>query len=116
MRCNLCQATEIMKSMSSNIVQMKRHVKRHDTTEIDEKSMSSDIAQMKLRVQQSQVTIMHEATDKKKKERKRGYRWWVMRRTCLTPKPREQGGSLSSSSTSCALFVPRIGPASPRGA
>ena len=70
MRRNLCQVTEIMKSMSSNIVQMKRHVKRHDTTEIDEKSMSSDIAQMKLRAQQSQVTMMHETTDRKGKERR----------------------------------------------
>src|SRR4051812_27790250 len=69
MRHHLCQVTEIVKSMSSDIVQMKRHVKQHDTTEIDEKSMSSDIAQMKLRVQQSQVTMMHETTDRKGKER-----------------------------------------------
>src|SRR3954467_1420079 len=70
MRRNLCQETEMVKSMSSDIVQMKRHVKQHDTTEIDEKSMSSDIAQMKLRAQQSQVTMMHEITDRKGKGRR----------------------------------------------
>src|SRR3954468_12544948 len=46
--------------MSSDMIQQK----------IDEKSMSSDIAQMKLRAQQSQVTMMHETTDRKGKERR----------------------------------------------
>src|SRR3954463_5664921 len=46
--------------MSSDMIQQK----------INERSMSSDIAQMKLRAQQGQVTMMHETTDRKGKEKR----------------------------------------------
>ena len=66
----LCQATEIRKTMSVDMIQMKLHVKRHVTEEINERSMSSDIVQMKLRAQNCQLTKLHETTKDKDKNNK----------------------------------------------